>query len=196
MHPRIDVITPTVSWRKGMLEDAVASVKYQTIPVHRHIIAEDFNGRPDACRNELVQKSDAEWIAFLDDDDIFYPRHLELLYKVAQEENASMVYSRCDYPPGMGADRFPIDRFDEGVLRAANYIPITVLMRKQAFIDVGMFPIPVQFHGYEDWFLWLALMDHGHKIAFCPDTTWLYRLHGHSWKPEWFIALTNGGGDK
>ena len=185
----VDVITPTVAGREHLLADAVASVELQTYTPVRHIIGVDTGGRPDACRNALVQQSSADWIAFLDDDDILYPEHINKLMLAALNEGASMAYSRCDYPPGLGLDRYAVEPFDERKLRGANYIPITVLMWRQAFLDVGMFRTPDQFAGYEDWFLWLDLLDHGHKFAFCPEITWLYRLHGHPWRPAWFTVL-------
>ncbi len=41
-----------------------------------------------------------EWVAFLDDDDYFYPQHLEALANAAQDTGADMVYPWYDVDGG------------------------------------------------------------------------------------------------
>lgn len=155
-----------------MLGENVASVAKQTLKPREHLIAVDYDRRGSAyMRNQLVAASrHGDWIAFLDDDDIMWPNHLERLAEEA-EAGADIVYSQ--------ADGYPVARpFDADELRAGgNMIPATVLMRRDLFREVGGFkPSEVCLNGWEDRQLWADALDAGAKFAFVPEPTWIYRL--------------------
>ena len=46
-----------------------------------------------AAINTAIQNATGEWLAFLDDDDIYYPWHLEVLLNFAVKRQAKFVYS-------------------------------------------------------------------------------------------------------
>lgn len=46
-----------------------------------------------AARNTAMLMAQGRWIAYLDDDDLFYPEHLELLVGVLKATGAAVVYS-------------------------------------------------------------------------------------------------------
>lgn len=178
----IDVITPCSPKHLGLLPEAIVSVAGQTLKPRQHLIGIDHESiGPGFLRNQLAESSKAEWLAFLDADDILYPKHLELLWNEANARGADIVYSPCNYPPGNEEYRFPIGEFSEVRLRLYNYIPVTVLMRESLFRRVGGFPVTAP---YEDWGLWLRCVGEGAKFGVVPETTWLYRLHGNPWRPE------------
>src|SRR5208337_2611619 len=91
----IAVITPHKPGRESLLIECIASVRVQTVP-HSHFIETDsLRLGPSILRNAMVNALPVEydWIAFLDDDDLFLPNHLATLSAVS--ENADVVYSSC-----------------------------------------------------------------------------------------------------
>jgi GT2 family glycosyltransferase len=65
--------------------------------------------------------------------------------------------------------------FNYDAVKEANYIPVTVLMRRSMFEKVGGFqsePYPG-----EDQHLWLRAALAGARFAYVPQATWTYRKH-------------------
>jgi O-antigen biosynthesis protein len=114
----VSVVTRTKD-RPEFLRDAAASVAAQTYPNVEHVIVNDggvdvadvlepFRGKtpityltPGAvgrCRagNLALAAARGRWIAWLDDDDLFYPDHLASLVRCAKESGAKVVYSQAD----------------------------------------------------------------------------------------------------
>jgi hypothetical protein len=177
----VDVITPSIPSRAALLKEAEESVSRQTYRdvAHRIALDEMLIG-PGFLRNELVCTSDAEWLVFLDDDDLLDPHFIEWHLETAKSTKTDVVYAPCRYPPG-APWRPPVSRFDAARLRSSNYIPVTVLIRLSLFKKVGGFHFTAP---YEDWRLWLALLDSGVKeFGYFPHICWTYRLHAHPWRP-------------
>ncbi len=96
--PRVSVIIPTYG-RPAALRRAVDSVLAQTVDDLEVVVVDDHgtppapphedrrvrvlrlpdNGGVSAARNLGIEQARGEWIAFLDDDDLWYPRRLEAL---------------------------------------------------------------------------------------------------------------------
>lgn len=168
----VAVVTASLPERAARLAEAAASVAAQTIPPAAHLIGIDFARHgPTAVRNALVRAAGTEWVAFLDDDDVLYPGHLATL--TAGAAGADVVYSFCDVE-GRGGWT-PNQEFDAAALRSYNFIPVTALVRRSAFLSVGGFP---ESHPVEDWDLWRRLLDAGAEFRCVPTVTWLYRFHG------------------
>lgn len=164
----VSVITSSLATRTALLAEAITSVNAQTIVPLEHLIGIDHARRGSAfVRNQLASVARGTWLAFLDDDDLLHPHHLEALLDAS--EGADLVYSRPD-----GYD--PVRPFDADALRAGNFIPVTVLVRRTAFVDAGGFDENAP-HGWEDWGAWLALLDRGARFRFVDQVTWRYRLH-------------------
>lgn len=168
----IAVITPTVPERRLMLMDCMASVFSQTVKPTEHLIAVDYaHEGPVGIRNRLAFATDCEWLAFLDDDDLLMPNHLESLLAAAGD--ADLVWSQHQI---WGRPGFHIThQCDPNQLDDGNFIPISVLLRRSTFVAAGGFPdVPWS----EDWELWKQLRDKGAKFQCVHDVTWIYRWHG------------------
>ncbi|HVS81615.1 MAG TPA: glycosyltransferase family 2 protein [Pyrinomonadaceae bacterium] len=124
----------------------------------------DRNRGQAAARNAGILESSAEFIAFLDDDDLRLPGTIDLQVQVLKAApEAALVYGRV-----LGGDsrrRLPTgqilpahcpqgDVFWE--LLAANFILInSVVARRRNLVESGLFRSDL--NGAEDWELWLRL---------------------------------------
>lgn len=177
----VSVITAALPSRVDMLAEAVRSVTEQTHMPVEHLIEVDYAREGSAAvRNRLVEAATGEYVAFLDDDDRFLPRHLELL----TAENADVAYSPCLLDiryAGMEQTGNPVEPFDPVKLRTHNYIAVTCLVRRSLFLEVGGFRHSSECkYGWEDHDLWLRLLDAGAEFKFVPEISWSYTLHHRS----------------
>lgn len=110
MYPGITVVTPHIPSRALMLARAIRSIALQTLPATAMSVAVDVNreGAP-ATRQRALDAVRTEWVAFLDDDDVFKPIHLEHCYNHAMETGADFVYPWFEVPGGR--DPFPETHF-------------------------------------------------------------------------------------
>lgn len=176
------VVIPTVAGRARCLSEAVASVAMQTSPPRATAIGHDRNrAGPATTRNRLVADASTRWVAFLDDDDLMLRHHLAVLGE--HTADADVVYTRgiIEGRDGWDPQRFP---FPAERMRRVNSLPVTTLVRREAFLDVGGFPDPAP-NGYEDWGLWLALMDAGATFVGVDETTWIYRFDAARRQRSW-----------
>ncbi len=183
----IGVVIPTHPARiaNGMLGRAVRSVWAQKLPAAElHIPVDRQREGAAATRNRGLAAVQSEWVAFLDSDDQFLPQHLDRLAACAVEQQADMVYpwfETSGWSDPLGRFRRP---FDPVALRAANYIPVTVLVRTELLRSVGGFQYrfdPAAQATFEDWGAWLALVDAGARIVHLPERTWRWYMHaGHT----------------
>lgn len=167
----VAVITPTLPERHDLLEQAMDSVHRQTVRPNEILVGIDLDGEgPAVIRNRLADQTKAEWLAFLDDDDVWYPHHLETL--LGKAHGADVVYPDCEVTgnhPGLTCNA----DFNREALERGNYIPVTVLIRRAAFNAGGQFNPADRF---EDWGLWLRLSRLGARFVHVPVVTWCYRF--------------------
>ena len=172
---RIAVVTASLPSRVEFRAECVAAVMAQTLQPVAHLIHLDYQrSGPAACLSAMLPaavETGADWIAQIADDDLMFPRHLELL---AGETDADIVYSYCDVI-GRG-DWNPSAPFDADRLRAGNYIPATSLIRTELCVELGWRTNAA--YGFEDWDFWIRALDAGARFACVPFVTWQYRFHG------------------
>jgi len=85
----LTLVITTIPVRAERLQIALKSVDNQTLYPSEIIIQCDTErlGAP-GNRDAGLAKVQTKYAAFLDDDDYFYPQHLELLYNAAVKEDA------------------------------------------------------------------------------------------------------------
>jgi len=146
------------------------------------------NGRLGKARNTGITKASGSLIAFLDSDDLWLENKLELQTQALREQNADVVFCNAY----VFSDENPLDEsrqlqssagrlagaafFDSLVLR--NQIPVlTVLLKKSALEQTGLFEEAEPFHGCEDIDLWMRLAQAGFVFYGMPATLARYRRH-------------------
>lgn len=179
MYPGITVVIPSIPSRHLLLTQAVRSVTQQTLPASAISIAIDVSrdGAPDT-RQRALKAVQTEWVAFLDDDDWFYPQHLKHLYDHAVETGADFVYSWFDVIGG--TDPFPSTHFTnpfnpEDPIETT----ITTLVRTGLAKEVGFKALDRgQINTGEDRYFTLECLRQGALISHLVEKTWAWRHHG------------------
>jgi glycosyltransferase involved in cell wall biosynthesis len=134
------------------------------------------NCGPAAARNNGARHSSGEYLAFLDADDVWMPRKLELtVAAMLADPDAALVYSDMIVvnEAGEGFRRSHIrpdaahaPSMDEMLARIWPIMPSTVVMRRTAFDRTGGFC--EQLIGPEDIHFWLLAREQEHFI-YLPD---------------------------
>jgi glycosyltransferase involved in cell wall biosynthesis len=190
----ITVCIATIPPRASQLRRALASVAVQTLQPAAIIVEYDHeHAGAAATKNAAARRASTPWLAFLDDDDQFMPHHLETLRHAARPDPmralypadpgvADVVYSipECPQLPG-GRDphgRYGVP-FDAAELRRRSYIQTTSLIRADLFHEAGGFQLPPKPEcPYDDWGLWLAMLDLGARFLHVPEVTFVWNHWG------------------
>ncbi len=166
----VTVITPTLPERSQLLERCKASVLAQTVPCVHSIQVDAHGLGPARWRNALAYMAKTKWILPLDDDDTLDPRCVQTLLERADE--AEIVYPWCRMV-GRTDGWVPNKLFQADALFKQNFIPVTALIRRDAFLMLGGYQnIPM-----EDWALWQWAYLHGLEFRCVPECLWTY-YHG------------------
>jgi glycosyltransferase involved in cell wall biosynthesis len=214
--PSISAVIPLYNGSK-FIEAALQSVFTQTLPPNEVIVVDDGstdqgpaqvnamaerypivllsrpNGGQSAARNFGVAHSSGELIALLDQDDIWYPTHLEALTRPFVEHTigaaAGWVYSDVDEIDADGQmirqailSTLPTEHPKRNLfacLREDMYVlPSASLISRKAFDDVGGFD--ERLSGYEDDDLFLRLFRAGYANVFLETPLSKWRIYFES----------------
>jgi glycosyltransferase involved in cell wall biosynthesis/2-polyprenyl-3-methyl-5-hydroxy-6-metoxy-1,4-benzoquinol methylase len=187
-NPLVSVIVPTYN-RTDMLVEALNSILHQTFRDFEIIVVNDAGTDAEkiivdlnrennityirhssnrglaASRNTGIKAAGGKYIAYLDDDDVYYPVHLETLvmalegsdYKVAytdayrvhqRKENVKYVTRKRDLP-------YSHDFHYDQIL-VQNFIPVICFMHEKSCLDkTGLFDESLKV--FEDWDLWIRI---------------------------------------
>ncbi|HEY3054709.1 MAG TPA: PIG-L family deacetylase [Thermoanaerobaculia bacterium] len=171
--------------RPALLREAVQSVRANGYPAEI-VVVNDGGARPDLdvkvvqhdksrgrseAMNSGVRAATTKFVAFLDDDDLYYPEHLATLAAAAESAtNSAAWYSdavssflaigdRGQYE-NRSRLRLFAHEFDRELLLIDNYIPLpTLLTKREAFLDAGGFD--PEFDLFEDWDFLIRLSQRG-----------------------------------
>jgi GT2 family glycosyltransferase len=187
-RPRVSILIRTVD-RPDSLREALASCANQTYPNLEIVVIEDgpersravideFRGRLDIryratgkrtgrahAGNVALAEATGEWLNFLDDDDVLFADHVEVLVDTVLRENVAGAYAYAwethtavassdgvRYTEVMHVTRHR-QRFDRITLWHHNYLPIqAVLFHRRLYERHGGFAEDMD--QLEDWNLW------------------------------------------
>lgn len=175
--------------RPAFLRQALQSVAQQTWPHVEAVVVEDGSTDGEAvcaefkdqltvryvrlspaqgrsvAGNRAMTEAHGEWLCFLDDDDVFFADHVEVLLQTVQQHQvkgayalAWRVFTRVTDKDSAAYDELHFDTYpDEPFSRTAmwhhNYMPIqAVLFHRSLFEQCGGFAEDMD--QLEDWNLW------------------------------------------
>ena len=120
------------------------------------------------ARHDAIQAAKGEWIAFLDQDDIWLPDKLArqiALVDDSDDDRLGIIYGRAiwftedserDYDRRFEFRRLPQGQISKDLLRWANFIPMSASMvLRSAYFDVG--GISLRYEIAVDYYLFAAL---------------------------------------
>lgn len=174
----ITVAMPSIPPRVGgdLFHQAVDSVRRQEmLPTGGISVALDVDHAGAAVtRQRALDAVRTKWVAFLDDDDYFYPRHLKTLHDLLDEHSADYAYSWFD-----GNDPFPQHRDRQMDPANPHHTTMTVMVRTELAKEAGFMNHPEANSVWpgEDWNFTLRCLELGGKFIGTGDVTWHYRRH-------------------
>ena len=171
--------------RLALLREAVDSVRASGYPAEI-VVVNDGGARPELgegvrlldhetsrgraeAANAGARAASSAFLAFLDDDDLFYPEHLPTLAAATSSSHAAWYTDAVSafLRPGAGGayevysrQRLFAQNYDRELLLVDNYIPLpTLLFRREMFLALGGFD--AKFDLFEDWDLLIRLSQRG-----------------------------------
>lgn len=207
--PLVSIIVRTCG-RPAVLRETLISLRYQTYPNVEVVVVED--GEPTAqemieqefadmnirykasgekvgrsrAGNMAMEMAKGKYLNFLDDDDLFYADHVEVLVKIIERERARVAYTFAFETPVVVHSKEPYSytvynylgvhkqHFNKISLCHHNYIPIQCIMfEKSLFEQYG--GLDVTLDALEDWDLWVRYAQYA-DFASVAKTTSIYRV--------------------
>ncbi len=208
--PLVSVIIPAYN-SSDFITDTLESVLRQTLTNYEAIVIND--GSPDteklrkvlepyldrivyiekenagaaSARNAGIRHSNAELVAFLDSDDIWFPEYLERQIKSLNENGYDLIYCDAILFGHLRSKKFRTymqECLSEGEVTTesllagkTNLITSGVVARKEAIIRAGMFDETLSSAFPEDFDLWFRLAKQGAKIGYQKKVLLKYRVH-------------------
>jgi len=195
MKPKISVIISTYN-REKLLQRAIDSVLAQTFKDFEIIVVDDHSDKPPNIklpegedrliamrlpyntgyavkpRNVGIMIARGDYIAYLDDDNVYLPNHLEVLYEAITKHRADVVYGDRVYKSAnpnetrfMGKQSYP---YDLKQIEQGNYIDTSdILHTIQAINDIGFWDI--FWERKADWLLMVRFGKAGMRIVHVPE---------------------------
>ena len=134
-------------------------------------------------RNKAISFSTGEYILPLDADDTIEPTYVEKAVKILDEKpDIGIVYCRARLFGDKNEEwNLPKFVYDEFIFR--NCIFCTAMFRKTDFEKVGGFK-DYMTYGWEDFDLWLSILELGRKVYQIDEILFNYRKDGESLTTE------------
>jgi glycosyltransferase involved in cell wall biosynthesis len=199
----VSVVIPAHPARivNGMLDEAVRSVWAQTRPPDAvHIAVDHDRDGAAATRQRALMAASTDFVAFLDSDDLFLPKHLEWLLRHQEETQADYCYPWFKVLQHL-ADGTRRVLEDDPIFPVGHYLnefdpanpietTITTLVRTELAQSVGFRPLDRgEANSGEDYGFLLGCLKAGAKVSHLRRKSWLWR---HWWLTPDAMGNTSG----
>jgi glycosyltransferase involved in cell wall biosynthesis len=170
----------------GLIEEFSRRPYYPSIRLLKHPV----NLGQAAARNTGIEASNGDLLAFIDCDDVWAPRHLELAIDTIDKQKLDLVFcpatifeDSIDSPTGfverpMSAAEMAIEPL--ALLERCFIIMSSVVAKRQVVLDVGCFDESKSMRAVEDLDLFMKLLKHGCCFGMSCNSTLFYRKHPES----------------
>jgi cellulose synthase/poly-beta-1,6-N-acetylglucosamine synthase-like glycosyltransferase len=118
-----------------------------------------------AARNSGIRLARGEFVTYLDDDDLYYPDHLQTLVHCLDNNDCAVAYTDANraHQVQRGSEVVVTHRdtpysvdFNHDQILIGNFIPVLCVMhRRDCLEQTGLFDESLTTH--EDWDLWIRL---------------------------------------
>ncbi|NLO20007.1 MAG: glycosyltransferase, partial [Ignavibacteria bacterium] len=188
----VSVIIPTIGKRPKELKRAIQSVLDQTYYNIEIIVVNDGgdeklidlinsidakgsnivylrnekNIKLAATRNVGLKAAQGKYVCYLDDDDFFYPNHIETLLRALENSDYKIAYTDAyrAFQEKIGDEYITLKRdvpyskdFDYDEILVGNFIPVLCVMHEKSCLDEVRGGFDENMHSHEDLELWLRL---------------------------------------
>jgi glycosyltransferase involved in cell wall biosynthesis len=207
--PRFSVIIPAYN-AENFLQEALDSVKNQTFSDYEIVVVDD--GSTDStpqlvkawaashlqikmrlitqenkgiggARNAGMREAQGQFIAFLDADDIWLPRKLELVAQcLDRSPDIDLIcHDEWLFENGRNRSRFtygPHTAYEDLLFKQNSLSTSATVVRRKKVLETGGFSEDLHFNSVEDYDLWLRLSQSRARIAYLHEVLGAYRVHG------------------
>ncbi len=144
------------------------------------------NGVISASRNIGIRNSSADWICFLDSDDWWYPKKLEIC--ISYLDNYSLIYHDLDVYSArqpksnrtLGSWSLKADVFIDLMIRGNALNNSSVIVKKELLLKVDCFSEDRDLIFVEDYDCWLKISLLDNKFCFIPQSLGGYWMGNNS----------------
>ncbi len=205
--PHFAVVIPVYNGR-AYLREAIESALSQRHTACEVIVVEDGSPIPSddivlrfpdvryvvqtntgvsGARNHGVRISQADWVCFLDQDDVLLPHHLQQFAEaIESDQNADFLYSpRFVLTLHKGTwirkeiTNCPkVEELKSTFLKRCPFPPSGICIRRSVFEQSGGFSD--RYNLAEDWEFWLRCIEEERTFRACSSPTVYYRVHSAS----------------
>ena len=128
--------------------------------------------------NRAAGEAHGELFCFLSADDVFEPRYVERL-AAALDRTPEAAYAYCR-PMMFGARTGPMRCLPFSayfLVKRTNFVAGSALTRKADYLAVGGYAEDLGEHAFEDWDLWLRLLERGRRGTYVRAPLLRWRRH-------------------
>lgn len=125
------------------------------------------------ARNLGLRTVSGDILVALDGDDLIRPAYLERLFALMNDQRVSIAYSGTEFIGIFTGVKKEIP-YSPRLLAVRNMIVSSAMFRRSDFEYVGGYDKNMN-SAFEDWELWLSIIKRGGKVAYIPDTLFVYR---------------------
>lgn len=173
-----------IVWDDCSTDDSARIVADFNDPRVRYLLSPEATQLGQA-RDAAIRQAQGEWLAFLDQDDLWLPHKLELQHKLASDPEVGLIYGRtlCFFPNGGQRDYDQFHEFTplpEGnivaeLLGKGCFVAMSsALLRRSAVSQFG--GIPAHIRITPDYFLYLAICSR-YSVRAVQQVVCRYRMH-------------------
>lgn len=172
----------------------------QTVPTVEQFVQQDDrislitqqHRGSSAARNAAIARSVGEYVSFIDSDDLWLPRYLEVMATTLEAHPRAAVAHTDAWvlfdevkkiargsamgaylPPAVPGE--PLE-FLRALLEHHNFVYGATTVRRRALDEVGGFREDLR--ASLDYELWMRIAAHGHSFVRCPENLAVYRRRG------------------